>query len=41
MFCIGIDYAARKFWNVQLEVDYDAGDIGDKEYTRERWKDED
>ena len=41
MICIGIDYAAQEFWNTQLEVDCGAGDIGDKGYAREHWKDED
>ena len=41
MFCVGINYSAREFWNAQLEVDYGAGEIGDKEYARDHWKDED
>ena len=41
MFCVGINYAAREFWNVQREVDYSAGDIGNKEYAREHGKEED
>ena len=36
MFCVVINYAARKHWNAQREVDFSAGDIGYKEYAGER-----
>ena len=35
MFCVVINYAAREYWNAQLEVDFSAGDIGYKEYAGE------
>ena len=38
---VGIDYAAQDFWNTQIEVDYLTGEIGDKEYKREHWRDKD
>jgi hypothetical protein len=41
MFSVGIDHAAQEFWNAQLEVDYGVGDIGNKEYAREHWKEDD
>ena len=34
-------YATREYWIAQLEVDFSAGDICDKEYSGERWMDED
>jgi hypothetical protein len=37
----GIDYAARDWWNMRLEIDYGAVEIDDKKYMKDHWRDED